>query len=212
MSHWKWIREGRMCPSWNWCFQKLNPREVVLTVPHSIIMAHSEHMINKIIWPFPMPHPYPCFPVYVKGHASMRKNRGQTDTRQGEMMQTSEIDSGKERWYKQHGWKFRSKNKQKGMQMAYGWRRWKGRYLPRPALSSYRPVDLYYQHWVPHWAPQIDHCWMRPVTHQARTQEENTFFSTIENVRQLGMLSCTQYISYFKAATSVMNTHKCKNL
>lgn len=52
----------------------------------------------------------------------------------------------------------------------------KNRYLPRPVLSSYRPADLYYHHWAPHWAPQMDHCWMRPVIHQARTQEDNTFF------------------------------------
>ena len=49
-------------------------------------------------------------------------------------------------------------------------------YLPRPALSSYRLVDLYYRHWDHHWAPQMDHWWRTPVIHQARTQEDNTFF------------------------------------
>lgn len=68
----------------------------------------------------------------------------------------------------------------------------KDRYLPRPALSSYRLVDLYYHHWAHHWAPQMDHWWRTPVIHQARTQEDNTFFflsSTTENIRQLRLYS-----------------------
>lgn len=57
----------------------------------------------------------------------------------------------------------------------------KDRYLPRPALSSYRPLDLDYHHWAPHQAHQMDHCWTRPVTHQARTQEHNTFVFLFNN-------------------------------
>lgn len=89
-----------------------------------------EHIINKVMWPFPTPHPYPYLPVYVKGHASMRKIKV-TDTRQGEMMKTSEICSGKERWYKHlrytqarrdginiSGVTSEMKNKRKGKQIA----------------------------------------------------------------------------------------------
>lgn len=92
-------------------------------------------------------------------------------------MQTSGTRSGKERWCEHRGCDFRNGETSQGERRELkGEVDKKNRYLPRPVLSSYRPADLYYHHWAPHWAPQMDHCWMRPVIHQARTQEDNTFF------------------------------------
>lgn len=92
-------------------------------MPHSVISTHWKHIINEIIWPFPTPHPYPYFPIYVKGHASMRKNTATNrhaarrddvnirDTlRQGEMVQTPGMwhskwrtGKGESRWLKDEG-------------------------------------------------------------------------------------------------------------
>lgn len=72
--------------------------------------------------------------------------------------------------------------------IAQKWQREKDRYLPQPALSSYRPVDLQYHQW----AHQMDHCWMRPEIHQARIQEHNTFFSQQQKGKQSQQLfSCS---------------------
>ena len=48
---------------------------LILTMPHSITAIHSEHIITKRMGPIPTPHPNPYLAVYVKGHASMRKNK-----------------------------------------------------------------------------------------------------------------------------------------
>lgn len=166
-----------------WCSLKLNLCCVMVTMPHSIMTIHSEHVINRRIWPFSTPHPYPWLEVCVKGHASMRQNtiankeQGNGANirdmlRQGEMVQTLGI------WLQK--WKASQRESRELKGEVYK----KNRYLPRPVLSSYRPVDLYYHHWAPHWAPQMDHCWMRPVIHQARTQEDNTFFFLFNNGKQ----------------------------
>lgn len=99
-------------------------------MPPSITTIHSEHIINKRMGPIPTLHPY--LAVYVKGHASMRRNKmanryqarrdgagSRNALRQGEMVQASGIQSGKER----DGANIRDvtserKNKQEGKQIA----------------------------------------------------------------------------------------------
>lgn len=123
----------------------------------------SEHITNKIR-PFPTPHLYPYLPIYVKGHASMRINKVENR----HQARRDDVNIRDVTWGNKQ-----AKGKADGLRVGDQ----KDRYLPRPALSSYRPVDLYYHHW----AHQRDHCWMRPVAHQARTQEDNTFFFLFSN-------------------------------
>ena len=89
---------------------------LILTMPHSITAIHSEHIITKRMGPIPTPHPNPYLAVYVKGHASMRKNKManrhdagrkganiRNTLRQGERVQTSGICSGREKGCKHQG-------------------------------------------------------------------------------------------------------------
>lgn len=132
-----------------------------------------------------IPHssPLPLIPIDVKGHASMRINKVENrhQARRDDANIRDTLRPG--RWCEHQGCDFRGNEQAKGRADGLRVGDQKDRYLPRPVLSSYRPVDLYYHHWAPHWAHQRDHCWMRPVTHQARTQEDNTFFFLFSNLK-----------------------------